>query len=220
MSLSLKQAQPNSKAGRALRRRAPQAIENVKKAICLRGPKTSEIIVSVLRDFAMLKKPDGKMFTRKNDVRPFEDESRLEFLCERNDASLFAYGSHSKKRPHNLVLGRMFDWQLTDMLELGVGRYVSVADRAAPSKKLIGSKPCFVFTGNEFQSSLVHIKLKSLLLDFFRGRALEAVDLTALDHVICVTATGPTGPVKFRTYVLDFVDKEDGEGRLIHEKAS
>ena len=35
-------------------------------------------------------------------------------------AGLFVVDSHSKKRPHNLIFGRMFDHRLYDMLELGV----------------------------------------------------------------------------------------------------
>ena len=35
-------------------------------------------------------------------------------------AGLFVIDSHSKKRPHNLIFGRMFDHRLYDMLELGV----------------------------------------------------------------------------------------------------
>ena len=39
-------------------------------------------------------------------MRPFEDQTSLEFMSQKNDASLFAFGSHSKKRPHNLVFGK------------------------------------------------------------------------------------------------------------------
>ncbi len=45
------------------------------------------------------------MFNKHNDCRPFEDETSLEFFSVKNDAALFAYGSHSKKRPNNLVIG-------------------------------------------------------------------------------------------------------------------
>ena len=44
----------------------------------------------------------------------------MEFLSQKNDASLFAFGTHSKKRPHNLVFGRMFDNHILDMVETGV----------------------------------------------------------------------------------------------------
>ena len=46
--------------------------------------------------------------TRKNaEVRPFEagGEGQLEHLARRADAALFALGSSTKKRPHNLTLG-------------------------------------------------------------------------------------------------------------------
>ena len=57
--------------------------------------------------------------TRKNDkVRPFEPggETELEHLAQRADAGLFLLDSHSKKRPHNLVLGRLFSHRLLDLV--------------------------------------------------------------------------------------------------------
>ena len=42
-------------------------------------------------------------FGKKNDIRPFENATQLEFFCKKTDASLFAFGNHSKKRPDNLV---------------------------------------------------------------------------------------------------------------------
>lgn len=54
-------------------------------------------------------------FSRSNpDMRPFEagGEGALELHCGRQNCSLFALGSHQKKRPHNLVLGRLFDFRL------------------------------------------------------------------------------------------------------------
>ena len=73
-----------------------------------------------------LKKPNGKLLTKKNDIRPFEDINSLEFFSNKNDCSLFMVGSHSKKRPQNLILGRFFNYQLLDMVELGVLDYKSI----------------------------------------------------------------------------------------------
>lgn len=75
-----------------------------------------------------MKKPDGIKFHRRNSVRPFEDQSSIEFFSNKNDCSLMAYGSHQKKRPHNLVLGRFFDHQVLDLIELGVEHFKSAQD--------------------------------------------------------------------------------------------
>ena len=58
-------------------------------------------------------------------IHPFEDASSLEFFAEKQDASLFVVGSHSKKRPNNLTFARMFDHKLLDMVELSVTSYKS-----------------------------------------------------------------------------------------------
>ncbi len=62
---------------------------------------------------------DAVKYSRNNsEMRPFEagGEGALESHCARNNCSLFALGSHQKKRPHNLVLGRLFDFRLYDMV--------------------------------------------------------------------------------------------------------
>jgi len=72
-----------------------------------------------------LKKPDATNFSKKNVIHPFEDASSLEFFAEKQDASLFVVGSHSKKRPNNLTFARTFDYKLLDMFELSVTNYKS-----------------------------------------------------------------------------------------------
>ena len=87
---------------------------------------------------------DSVKYTRKNDdVRPFEagGETNLEHFSQKTDSSLFALGNHSKKRPHNIVLGRFFDHRLHDVLELGVDRYKGIKEfTKAATAVQIGNK--------------------------------------------------------------------------------
>jgi ribosome production factor 2 len=126
----------NARSKRALEKRAPKTVEVLKKLLILTGGKSSAVVKSVLTELGSLKKGECLKLTRKNEqVRPFEagGELSLEFLARKADCSLFALGSHSKKRPHNLVLGRMFDFRVLDMLELGVR-----AQQASQSQQLSG----------------------------------------------------------------------------------
>lgn len=75
-----------------------------------------------------LKRPDAISFAKKNPVRPFEDAASLEFWAQKNDASMFVVGQSTKKRPNGLVLARTFDHRLLDMLEVGVDKFVSMAE--------------------------------------------------------------------------------------------
>lgn len=97
---------PSKKARviRILKKKEPQLIENTKHTLIIKGNHTSETILDVLSDVAKLVKPNCKVLGRKNEIYPFDDANSLEFLTSKNDCSLFAVGSHSKKRPNNLIL--------------------------------------------------------------------------------------------------------------------
>ena len=91
---------------RALALREPKLVEGDRALLALRGPKASPRGVAAMQFFAGLKKGDARMLTRKNDIRPFEDASSLEFLAQVNNCSAFALASQTKKRPDNVVLVR------------------------------------------------------------------------------------------------------------------
>jgi len=168
-----------TKGKRLLKERQPKLTENVKKAIFLKGPKASTIVTQAMKDLNSLKAPNGILLTKRNMVRPMEDASMVEFLGQRNDSSIFMVGTHSKKRPHNLVVGRLFDGQMLDMIELSIKEKTFKAitefshEREATVK--YGSKPLMLFDGEEFENETkpAYILLKNLLLDIFRGETLE-----------------------------------------------
>ncbi|CAM9610622.1 unnamed protein product [Ectocarpus sp. 6 AP-2014] len=193
--------QGNAKALRAKRKREPQVHENAKTAIIIKGRKTSQDVTDALKDIYRLKSPDAVMFSKKNDTNPMEDETSAEFLMSKNDCSLFCFGSHNKKRPNNVVLGRTFDGHMLDMIELGLVQYRGLGELAGLAKR-VGSKPAFVFSGEKWGREEAYRKLQNLLLDFFRGQVVNEVALAGLDH--CVVCTAAQDKVYVRHYHIGF----------------
>jgi len=141
-------------------------------------------------------------------VLPFQDPSSIEFFSQKSDASLFVYGNHSKKRPNNLIIGRMFDYHLLDMLELGVSNYKSIQSFSPEKLPMLGSKPCFTIVGAEFSANPVYEMAANLFVDFFRGRIVTKVCLAGIDHVISLSV-GADGAILFRHYSIHM--KKSGE---------
>ncbi|RUS29144.1 Brix domain-containing protein [Jimgerdemannia flammicorona] len=196
----------NARVKRALKNREAKVEENTKTAMFIRGSQTSKIVNDALSDLYLLKKPDAVNFTKKNQIHPFDDETTLEFFSQKNDASLMLVGSHSKKRPHNLVFVRMFDNQVLDMMELGIEKAVAMSNIKG-SKCAVGMKPLLLFNGELFDTNTDYKNLKNLLLDFFRGQDITSVNLKGLEHIISVTAgplekEGRPGLVYLRVYTV------------------
>ncbi|KAL3523134.1 hypothetical protein ACH5RR_015968 [Cinchona calisaya] len=180
---------------RELDKRAPKLIETGKKTLVLNGTKTSNVLNAVLAEIYHLKRDNAIKYTRKNDnLRPFESggETSLEFFSLKTDYSLFVLGSHSKKRPNNLVIGRTYDHHIYDLVEVGVENFKSM-ESCSYEKKLAphtGSKPFFAFIGEGFESVEELKHLKEVLLDLFRGEVVTNLNLAGLDRVyMCTTVS-------------------------------
>jgi len=170
----------------------PKINENGKRAMFIKGSKASSVVSLALQELAAIKNP---MVVKYNNKRknvlptPFESETSLEFYSNKSDCSLFVYGSHSKKRPHNLVFGRMFNHHLLDMVELEISQMNSL-ENFKNQKNAIGSKPCFIITGPEFDNDETFKMIGNLFVDFFRGEVVKGINLMGLDHVIGLASNG------------------------------
>ncbi|KAL2323133.1 hypothetical protein Fmac_027512 [Flemingia macrophylla] len=184
------------KGKRELEKRAPKLVESGKKTLILHGTKTSAVLNAVLAQIYHLKKNYAVKFSRKNDnVKPFEagGETSLEFFSLKTDCSIFVYGSHSKKRPDNLVLGRTYDHHIYDLVEVGVENFkpmefFSYDKKLAPME---GSKPFIVFIGEGFEAVEELKHLKEVLLDLLRGEVAENLNLAGVDRAYVCAAVSP-----------------------------
>ncbi|KAJ8275072.1 hypothetical protein COCON_G00096970 [Conger conger] len=182
---------------RFLQSREAKLIENVKNAMIMKGGNTSETVTQALKDIYALKKPNAVMYKKKNITRPFEDQTSLEFFSKKSDCSLFLFGSHNKKRPNNLVFGRMFDFHVLDMIELGIEKFASLQE-IKKSTCPEGTKPLLVFAGEAFDTDNEYKRLRSVLTDFFRGPNVTSVRLAGLEHLLHFTAL--EGKIYMRSY--------------------
>jgi len=193
---------PRTKAGkRALKARESKQIENTKVTIFVKGVKCSKIVQDCMKDLNNLNKPHTITYNQKNDIKPFEDHGKFERYGKKNDASMFTFGSHSKKRPNNIVIGRLYDFHLLDMIEFGIENFESI-NSFKNSKVTSGAKPCLLFSGEEFAdtTNAEMQRIKSLFIDFFRGDEVTNVRLAGIEHVLQFISHG--NKIYMRSYKI------------------
>lgn len=106
----------------------------------------------------------------------------------KNDCALFAFGSTSKKRPNNIVLGRIYENEILDMIELGIKQYQAMSEFKTEK---IGTcvKPCLIFNGPKWSQTEEMRRLRNLLIDTFHKDKVEAIRLQGIEHVMSFTCT-------------------------------
>ena len=179
--------------------REPQIHEGTKHVCFIRGLTASNKVTRLLRDLNQIKKPLGVVLNKKNDIRPFEDPTAIEFMTSKNDCPLFVFTSHNKKRPDNIVFGRTFSGQILDMFEFGVENIRYLTDFKT-CKISVGFKPVLMFAGEDFETQHELIRLKNLFLDFFSGHKTDGIRLSGVESVLSFTCSN--GRIFVRHYKI------------------
>lgn len=177
----------------------PQLEEDEKNVAYIRGFTANDMITRIMKDIYMLKKPIGVPLNKRNVIQPFEDVGPIEFICQKNECPLFLYTSHNKKRPNNLVMGRLFDGLVLDMVEFGVDFYRAIED--FPARISLGVKPLLLFAGEPFETEFDMIRIKNLLNDFFQGPRPNCIRVKGIEHVIMFVAH--SGKIFMRPYLIE-----------------
>jgi len=86
-------------------------------------------------------------------------------------------------------MGRLFNYHVLDMIELEVLHFNSLQNFKNQTNA-IGSKPCFIITGPEFDNDETFKMIGNLFVDFFRGEVVKGINLMGLDHVIGLSSNG------------------------------
>ncbi|EFX66779.1 ribosome production factor 2 homolog [Daphnia pulex] len=198
--MSVRITKPKTHRGkRMLAKREPKIVELAKQALMLRGSTASVTSLQFVKDLYAIKRMQSTYFGQKHPYNPFEDVKPIEELTQKYDHSLFAFCSDNKKRPNNVILGRMFDHQLLDMIEFGVEQFKSLT-AIRNAKVMDGNKPCLIFSGDVWHQNEEYSKCKSLLIDFFRGEVVEQVRLAGFEHALSFTAVD--GKIFLRSYKI------------------
>ncbi|BET01078.1 Hypothetical protein production factor 2 homolog (S. cerevisiae) [Nesidiocoris tenuis] len=178
---------PTTRKGKKfLEERGPKIIENTKQSLFFYGRSSSETLKRCMKDLYHLKKPDAYPLKGKHDVLPMENSTPIETSSKKYDSSLFFFGSHTKKRPNNIIIGRLHDHQILDMAEFGVENFKSL-DEFEGEKFPLGMKPCLLFAGPQFELDPTLKRIKNLLVDAFQREPVSSLRLQGLEHVIMFT---------------------------------
>lgn len=83
-----------------------------------------------MKDIKSLRKDKAVIYSRKHEIHPYENVEEIEKYCKSTESSLFLFGSHNKKRPNNIVIGRTYENKVIDMAELGLKSYEAIESLA------------------------------------------------------------------------------------------
>lgn len=211
-SALIKPKAKTARGKRIIESREPQTIEPPKSVLFVKSTTTSNLVTDILHALYSLKKPDAVMLGKRNELHPFEygkNETAIEFLTTKNESPVMVLASHSKKRPNNLTFVRTFDHHLYDMFELQVTAFKSIQEVASCTLDawVPGTKPAFVFSGDEFELKEEYKQIKLLFLDMFRGQVVKSLDAQGLQTVISMSVV--EGKILFRVYRLKLLKSAD-----------
>ena len=162
----------------------PKIIEGPRGIMVTRGSKTSDQVSRFLEIFNVLFKSRTQKLNSRYDTRPFEDAGLMLHLSDKHQCPLFLFGQSSKKHPSRIVIGRVFEREILDLLQLDILSFSG--ELAALNRIPTHQRPVFVAIGDRFETDEKFMRVRNLFHDLVRSDCAEKVHLIDSLHLVVV----------------------------------
>ena len=202
MEIEQKSKPKSHKAKKIIERKEYILQHDPKHTVFMKGNNCSHLWVNTMKELHKMRDPElsKTLLQKPNNILPFEDASYLEKVAYKHDAGFVVWGTHNKKRPNNLIISRLYDMKILDMIEIGIEECKQMQDFEPTEAIEIGQQPILIFQGDAFDLSEKHLKFKNMMIDFFRIKHLENVNILALQRVITFTAITTDGNIVLQQF--------------------
>lgn len=211
-------AKPKShKAKKIIERKENILQKDPKHTVFMKGTKCSEIVTKAMRELHKMRDLDISkwLLQKKNEILPFEDASAIERVADRHDAGFICFGSHNKKRPNNMIIHRMYNHHILDMLEVGIEELKTMQEYGNCESIEIGQQPILVFQGDAFDLSENFIRFKNMMIDFFRIKHLDELNILSAQRIITFTAKSTEGNIVMQQFEAPKINEAlAGQGQI------
>ena len=203
-------AKPKSRKAKKIIERKEYILQHdPKHTVFMKGSHCSQIWSNAMKELHKMRDPDisKTLLSVCHDVLPFEDASYIEKTAYKHDAGIVVCGTHNKKRPNNMIICRLYDMKILDMLEFGVEEWKTMQEFGRSHSIEVGQQPILIFQGDAFDLSEKHLKFKNMMIDFFRIKHLESVNILALQRIVTFTATSTDGNITIQQFETEKINE-------------
>lgn len=188
------------KGRKILKDREPKIVENRKNSLFIKGLHCSQELSYFWDELAKFRSGELEKYSKKNDIVPFESVEKIEKYCAKKQCSLFTFFNHTKRRPMNVIFGRLFDGKVLEMYEFGVANFRRAPELPAANLQH-GVLPALVFQGERWDTEFDEVR--NVLIDFFVGDLRGTVGLEQVTHALVFTiADGDAPVIRVRHYAV------------------
>ena len=189
----------------------PKLIEDPKQCLFINTANSSEIMRMILNDLYLLRKDYSKKLNKKEKIENLTNgRDSIEFLCEKNNCSLFTFASDIKKRPMDITFGFTFNRSILDAFNFEVTNYIPI-EYFHNNNITIDSymKPLLFFQGELFESEFEYERVKKFFIDYFRLYDVETAIISELKRIIVISIDNNDKIIKIRNYQIEGEIKEN-----------
>ena len=130
------------------------------------------------------------------------------------------FGSHNKKRPNNIVIGRTFDEKMLDMVEFGLHNFQSTKEVSENINVPFQVRPFVIFQGDVWETEEDFGRIRNLLNDFFfENNKVEGIEVDKYLQIVVCFSVLEDRRIIMKTYETKIEGKDilEDDGKIVIE---